>query len=69
MDIKEFNVILRNDFYAFIQKAFNEIDNSQEFVHADYLKIVTDALQKCAEKKCKRLIINIPPRKLKSLIT
>lgn len=57
---------MRTDFYAFVQKSFYEVDNSQEFIPAPYLEIMTDKLQQCAEGKIKRLIINIPPRKMKS---
>ena len=57
---------MRTDFFSFVQKSFYEVDNSQTFILAAYLKIMTDKLQQCAEGKIKRLIINIPPRKLKS---
>ena len=60
---------MRSDFYTFVQKSFYEVDNSQTFIPAAYLEIMTDKLQQCAEGKIKRLIINIPPRKMKSLLT
>lgn len=59
---------MRSDFYTFVQKSFYEVDNSQTFIPAAYLEIMTDKLQQCAEGKIKRLIINIPPRKMKSLL-
>lgn len=60
------NAICRNDFYAFIRKAFYEIDSSQEFRGNWHLELICDKLQQCVNGKIKRLIINIPPRNLKS---
>ena len=60
--------ILRNDLYAFMQKAFYEIDNSQPFKGNWHLELICDTLQQCLDGKNKRLIINIPPRNLKSHI-
>ena len=65
---KELHAVLRQDFFSFAQKTYYEVDNSQEFIPSNYLKIMADFLQRCAEKKIKRGIINIPPRKLKSLL-
>lgn len=58
----------RNDLYAFMQKAFYEIDGSQEFKGNWHLELICDKLQQCLDGKIKRLIINIPPRNLKSHI-
>lgn len=61
-----FNAACRNDFYTFTQKAFNIIDSSQEFIPNWHLELLCDKLAQCAKGKIKRLIINIPPRNLKS---
>lgn len=58
----------RNDLYAFMQKAFYEVDGSQEFKGNWHLELICDRLQQCLDGKIKRLIINIPPRNLKSHI-
>lgn len=58
--------LYRSDFYAFMQKSFYEIDNSQPFMGNWHLELICDKLQQCANGKIKRLIINIPPRNLKS---
>ncbi len=58
----------RNDLYAFMQKSFYEIDGSQEFKGNWHLELICDKLQQCLNGKIKRLIINIPPRNLKSHI-
>ena len=68
-DKKILQAAMRTDFFTFVQKAFYEVDNSQIFIPAEYLQIMADKLQQCANKKIKRLIINIPPRKMKSNMT
>ena len=58
--------LYRSDFYAFMQKSFYETDNSQPFMGNWHLELICDTLQQCAYGNIKRLIINIPPRNLKS---
>lgn len=58
--------ITRVDFYTFIKRAFEVIDASQEFQSNWHLELIADRLQQCAEGNIKRLIINIPPRNLKT---
>ena len=60
------NIVCKNDFYAFVQKSFYEIDNSQSLMKNWHLELICDKLQQCINGKIKRLIINIPPRNLKS---
>ncbi len=60
------NAALRSDFYTFIQKAFKEIDDSQKFKSNWHLELICDKLEQCYRGDIKRLIINIPPRNLKS---
>lgn len=60
------NNICKNDFYAFMQKSFHEIDNSQPLMKNWHLELICDKLQQCINGTIKRLIINIPPRNLKS---
>lgn len=56
----------KEDFYTFVQKSFQTVDNSQEFIRNWHLELICDKLQQCANGKIKRLIINMPPRYLKS---
>lgn len=60
------NAICRKDFYAFMRKSFEEIDNSQKFHENWHLELICDKLYQCFTGDIKRLIINIPPRNLKS---
>jgi hypothetical protein len=60
-------VYLRNDLYAFVQKVFETINPGVTFSRNWSTEAVTHALQKVVSGKTTRLIINIPPRNLKSI--
>lgn len=66
MTTKVFNAACRSDFYTFMQKAFKVIDGSQKFKGNWHLELICDKLEQCMNGNIKRLIINIPPRNLKS---
>ncbi|MGO9845271.1 MAG: hypothetical protein ACLPKT_01325 [Methylocella sp.] len=61
--------ILRTDFPAFIQRAFAEVEPHTELAMEDYILYVADALTAVADGSVKHLIVNEPPRHLKSLQT
>jgi hypothetical protein len=62
-----FRAVLRNDLYAFVQKTFESVNPGVSFSRNWSTQAVTHALQKVVDGKTTRLIINIPPRNLKSL--
>lgn len=61
------NAILRQDFEAFIEKSYKTVDGSQPYVPAPHIGLLADKLMACANGTIKRLIINLPPRSLKSI--
>jgi predicted phage terminase large subunit-like protein len=65
---KEINAILRTDFAAFVRKVFSTISPATEYQHNWHIDCIAHHLKLCEEKKIKRLIINLPPRYLKSVI-
>ncbi len=65
-DQQFFNSACRSDFYTFMQKGFTEIDSSQEFKGNWHLELICNKLEQCIRGDIRRLIINIPPRNLKS---
>lgn len=69
MDTGLFGAITRNHFYSFVKRAFVEADNSQPFVGKWHHELICNKLEQCIEGKIKRLIINLPPRNLKTFIT
>lgn len=56
----------RKDFLAFAMRCFAELYPHQKFIPAPYLRVLAAVLQACAEGKITRLIINMPPRHMKS---
>ena len=59
--------ILRNDFYAFLHRAFLELNPQARFEPNWHLEVLAAKLEEVRLGKCKRLIVNLPPRQLKSI--
>ncbi|WP_052200731.1 phage terminase large subunit [Terriglobus sp. TAA 43] len=66
LSAEELRAMLRVDLYTFIERAFSEIHPGTEFLESQHIPLIAAKLQECVEGKCKRLIINLPPRSLKS---
>jgi predicted phage terminase large subunit-like protein len=64
--IAQYYAILSRDLAAFIMRSFLELNPATKFLYPPYLEILCDRLEKCRRGKIKRLIINLPPRSLKS---
>jgi predicted phage terminase large subunit-like protein len=60
-------VYLRSDFCGFVQKVFETVNPGVTFSRNWSTEAVSHALQKVARGATTRLIINIPPRNLKSI--
>ena len=61
--------ILRTDFPTFIQRAFAEVEPHTELAMEDYILYVAETLTAVVDGSIKHLIVNEPPRHLKSLLT
>jgi predicted phage terminase large subunit-like protein len=59
--------LLRSDFYAFTQKVFETVVPGATFSRNWSTEAVTHALEKVERGETTRLIVNIPPRHLKSI--
>lgn len=69
MNDKELSTaLIRSDFYSFVQRVFYEVTGGQEFVPNRHIEVLCDALERACRGEIKRLIINVPPRSLKSII-
>jgi hypothetical protein len=64
---QEYRSILRSDLYSFIERSFRELNPRTQFLPNWHLELIASALEECRIGKTKRLIINVPPRSLKSL--
>lgn len=60
--------VLANDFNMFIEKCYSEIDGSQEYIETLATKLIVDKLNCVTNGKTNRLLINVPPRTLKTTI-
>jgi predicted phage terminase large subunit-like protein len=65
----EYQFIARRDFMAFIERSFYELNPQTRFMDAPHIEAIAAKLEACRQGKIKRLIINLPPRNLKSHCT
>lgn len=61
------NAVLRESLSAFIEKTYLTVDAGQGYIRNWHIDILADMLEKCASGEINRLIINLPPRSLKSI--
>ena len=61
------DAILRNDFCAFVQKAFPVVSGGDVFSPNWHIEAIAYALTRVMRGEIKRLIITVPPRSLKSI--
>jgi predicted phage terminase large subunit-like protein len=62
----EYASILRNDFVAFVEKSFHELNPETAYSPNGHIELIAAALEECRMGKLTRLIVNVPPRSLKS---
>jgi predicted phage terminase large subunit-like protein len=63
----EYQAALRADFYSFMLRCFTELYGGASFLPSWHIEVMAAKLQGVRDGRIKRLIINIPPRHLKSL--
>jgi predicted phage terminase large subunit-like protein len=64
--IARYHEILRSDLSAFIMRSFLELNPATKFLWPPFLELLVDRLERVRRGEIKRLIINLPPRSLKS---
>ena len=62
----EYRALLRCDFHAFMHRGFRELNPQVRFLHNWHNELIAAKLEACFRGKINRLIINVPPRSLKS---
>jgi len=65
--IPEYPAILRCDFASFIERSFYELNPQTRMLWAPHVELIAAKLDACRQGQVRRLIINVPPRHLKSL--
>jgi predicted phage terminase large subunit-like protein len=69
MSREELRAFLRRDFVTFVEGSFNQLNPQTEYLHNGHIEVISAALEECRTGMLQRLIINLPPRSLKSHIT
>jgi predicted phage terminase large subunit-like protein len=62
----DFEFILKYDLTSFIERAFYELNPQTTLISSPHLEVIASKLEGCLQGKIRRLIINLPPRSLKS---
>jgi predicted phage terminase large subunit-like protein len=62
----DYAALLRNDLVAFIHRAFCDLNPQTLFRQAAYIELLASRLEDCRSGRIRRLIVNLPPRSLKS---
>jgi predicted phage terminase large subunit-like protein len=65
--IAEYHAALRADFHTFLVRCFAELNPGASFLPSWHIEVMAAKLQAVRDGRIRRLIINIPPRHLKSL--
>lgn len=65
----EYSYVLRRDFVSFIERSFCELNPQTRFLLGPHIELMASKLEACRQGLIKRLIINLPPRGLKSHCT
>ena len=66
---REMNLVFKMDLYSFVAHSFRFLEPGNRFIPAPYLELLGAALMQVDARKVTRLIINMPPRHLKSIVT
>jgi hypothetical protein len=65
---RKFQALLRSDFRAFVHKAFTTLCPGQDYVSTWHVEAIARQLERVRRGEIRRLIINMPPRSLKSIM-
>lgn len=63
---QELNALWRTDFASFIERSFLQLNPETPYLPNFHIYKIAEHLEKCRRGEIKRLIINVPPRSLKS---
>ncbi|MCE9567472.1 MAG: phage terminase large subunit [Planctomycetes bacterium] len=66
-DQEAFDALLRYRLAAFTRKTFATVDPGAAYKHNWHIDLISEYLEACTRREIKRLIINIPPRYMKSI--
>jgi predicted phage terminase large subunit-like protein len=67
LSVAQYQEVLRQDFCAFIQRCFTQLNPRTKFLTNWHIQVIAVKLELFRLGKIKRLTINVPPRHLKSI--
>ncbi len=65
---RELQALMRIDFATFVERSFYELNPHTKYLHNWHIEVMAAALEECRLGQRHRLIVNLPPRSLKSFI-
>lgn len=65
--VEDLRLVLRNDLSTFTEEVVNTVSPNANYQHNWHIDLIAEYLLACQRGEIKRLIINIPPRHLKSI--
>jgi predicted phage terminase large subunit-like protein len=63
---EEYQHILRVDLVSFVESAFYELNPQKPYMAGAHIEVLATKLEACRRGEIRRLVINLPPRNLKS---
>lgn len=60
--------VLRNNFVSFLARSFTQLHPGTGYLHNWHIDAIAAALERMRAGECTRLIVNVPPRSLKSVM-
>ena len=68
LSLGEYRALLRRDFVSFAQRCFRELNPRTRFAMGWHIEVIAAKLAAVRAGKIRRLVVNLPPRHLKSLL-
>ena len=68
LSLEEYRALLRRDFVSFAQRCFRDMNPKTRFAMGWHIEVIAAKLAAVRAGKIRRLVINLPPRHLKSLL-
>src|SRR4051812_27741201 len=65
---RELILAARFDFWAFVELVFEVLHAGEKLIFAPYLEVVAEVLMAVAHGRRRRVIFNLPPRHMKSML-
>jgi hypothetical protein len=66
---QEYSYILGQDLATFNERAFYELNPQTIFLNSPHVELLVSKLEACRQERIRRLIVDLPPRSLKSHAT